>query len=200
MPKSGHDHGSTIRAEIASRAARLIAEEHMDDFAQAKRKAARQLGVSEGRNLPTNDEIEAALTAHRALYAPEHGELLLTLRRKTVYLMRFFQAFRPYLTGSVLSGVAGPHSDINLVLFEDDPKKVELFLLNEGIEYQHKEQRPRRHDDYPTLAFWFDGTPVRLHIRPLSSERNSTRKEERERATLAELEQLLTAGINAPTF
>jgi len=186
------ERGHSQRAEIAARAAFLIAEEHIDNFALAKRKAARQLGYPENGGLPSNDEVEAALVEHRAIYAPEHDDLLRDLRQKAAYLLRFFANFRPYLAGSVLSGVAGPHSDINLILFEDDPKAVELFLLNQQIDFKHKEPPPpHRHDDYPTLAFWFAETPVRLHIRPLSAERNATRRNERERATLAELEQLL---------
>jgi hypothetical protein len=186
------ERGHLQRAEIAARAAFLLAEEHIETFALAKRKAARQLGYPENGGLPSNEEVEAALVEHRAIYAPEHEDLLRELRQKAVYLLRFFAGFRPYLAGSVLSGVAGPHSDINLILFEDDPKAVELFLLNEQIDFKHKEPPPHhRHDDYPTLAFWFAETPVRLHIRPLSAERNATRRDERERATLAELEQLL---------
>lgn len=186
--------GASQRAEIAARAAFLIAEEHIDNFSLAKRKAARQLGYPEGGNLPSNEEIEAALNEHRAIYAPEHRDLLRELRQKAVYLLRFFGEFRPYLAGSVLSGVAGEHSDINLILFEDDPKAVELFMLNQQIDFQHREPPPHhRHEDYPTLAFWFAETPVKLHIRPLSAERNTSRREERERANLTELQALLAA-------
>ena len=48
-----------MRARIAAAAARLMAEDGIDDFALAKRKAARQLGASDTESLPRNDEIEA---------------------------------------------------------------------------------------------------------------------------------------------
>lgn len=181
---------TVLRQEIAARAARLIAEDHIHDFALAKRKAARQMGVAEGRALPSNQEIEEALMQYRAVYDPEHGDLLLEFRRKAVFLMRFLGKFRPYLAGSVLSGVAGPHSNINLILFHDDPKTVEFFLLDQKIDYEHKETTGmQRYAGFPSLAFWYDDTPVLLHVRPLTAERSTNNREER--ATLTEVERLI---------
>ncbi len=194
MARPGSERSSAaLRAEIATRAARLIAEGHMNDMAQAKRKAAHQLGVTNGRALPSNQEIGDALNHYRAIYNPEHPALLRALRQKAVYLLHFFAAYRPYLTGSVLSGAAGEHSNINLLLYHDDPKAVEFFLLDQQIDYQHNEGAGIQHvADYPTLAFWYDETPVLLHVRPLSAERNAGHREDR--ATLAEVEHLLASA------
>ena len=64
---------TSMRARIAAAAARIMAEDGIDDFALAKRKAARSLGAAETEALPGNDEIEAELRAYRALYqAEEH--------------------------------------------------------------------------------------------------------------------------------
>ncbi|MDR3412334.1 MAG: hypothetical protein P4L87_15575 [Formivibrio sp.] len=181
---------TALRAEIAARAARLIAEGHVHDFALAKRKAAHQMGVTEGRALPSNQEVGDALSQYRAVYNPEHPELIHDLRKKAAYLMHFFSAYRPYLTGSVLSGAAGAHSNINLLLYHDDPKAVEFFLLDQKIDYQHNESAGiQQVTGYPTLSFWYDETPVLLHVRPLSAERNASHREER--ATLTEVEHLL---------
>src|SRR6185295_16684791 len=88
------------RARIAAAAARLMAEDGIDDFALAKRKAARQLGADEAQALPTNDEVEAELRAYRALYqAEEHPELVAELRRVALEAMRMLEHFNPYLTG-----------------------------------------------------------------------------------------------------
>ena len=46
------------------------------------------------------------------------------------------RAFRPYLCGSVLSGTAGRYSDIDLQLFTEDSKSVELYLLNRNFQYE----------------------------------------------------------------
>ena len=73
------------------------------------------------------------------------------LREVAVRVMREFGQFRPALVGSVLAGTAGPHSDVNLQLFTDDPKSLTLFLLNrryrfeEGSRSLHRAGRHRRH-------------------------------------------------------
>src|SRR3982074_763342 len=57
-----------VRARIAATAARIMAEDGIEDFALAKRKAARRLCAPEAQALPGNDEIEAELRSYRALY------------------------------------------------------------------------------------------------------------------------------------
>ena len=52
-----------MRGHIANLAARLMAVDGIDDFALAKRKAARQAGALDTRSLPTNEEVEQALRA-----------------------------------------------------------------------------------------------------------------------------------------
>src|SRR5947207_4791565 len=100
-----------MRARIAAAAARLMAEDGIDDFALAKRKAARQLGAVDTQALPRNDEIEAELRAYRALYqADEHPELVEELRRVALEVMQALEQFNPYLTGPVLTGIAGPYA------------------------------------------------------------------------------------------
>src|SRR5512145_1283312 len=125
-----------MRARIAAAAARIMAEDGVDDFALAKRKAARQLGAPETEALPANDEVEAELEAYRALYqADEHPERIAELRRIALDAMRAFERFSPYLTGPVLKGTAGPYAEIELQLFPESPKDVEIYLLDRGISY-----------------------------------------------------------------
>ena len=68
MARENHRKQSQMRARIAAAAARLMAEDGIDDFALAKRKAARQLGASDTQSLPANDEVETELKAYQALY------------------------------------------------------------------------------------------------------------------------------------
>src|SRR5688500_1794539 len=96
------------RSHIAYCAARLMAEDGIEDYALAKRKAARQAGVPETRELPTNEEIDEALKAYRQIYhREEHRDRLRALRGAALRAMRELAPFNPYLTGSVLSGNAG---------------------------------------------------------------------------------------------
>ena len=59
-----------MRSRIAHLAARLMAEDGIEDYALAKRKAARQAGVPDTRELPANEEIDAALRAYQQIYHP----------------------------------------------------------------------------------------------------------------------------------
>jgi hypothetical protein len=131
-----------MRSRIAHLAARLMAEDGIEDYARAKRKAARQAGMADTRQLPSNEEIDAALRVHQMLYQqPEHGERLRDLRRRALGAMREFAQFNPYLTGPVLSGNAGRYADIDLHLFTDNAKAVELFLLERRIPYRTSQSR-----------------------------------------------------------
>src|ERR671934_1546519 len=90
---------SAMRTRIAAAAARLMAEDGIDDFALAKRKAARQLGALDAQALPGNDEIEAELRAYLSLYqANEHPQRVAELREIALDAMRALERFNPYLT------------------------------------------------------------------------------------------------------
>ena len=130
------------RARIAAAAARLMAEDGIDDFALAKRKAAKQLGVTEAQALPGNDEIEEQLRAYLELYqAEEHPQRIAELREIALDAMKALEQFNPYLTGPVLKGIAGPYAQIELQLFPDSVKEVEIFLLDRNLAYETQERR-----------------------------------------------------------
>ena len=142
LHERAHNARNDERTRIAHLAARLMAEDGIEDYAVAKRKAARQAGVSDTRQLPTNDEIDAALRTHQALYGgAEHAARLRELRLRALDVMRDLERFNPYLTGSVLSGSAGKYADINLQLYTDNGKGVELYLIEHDIDYRAGQRR-----------------------------------------------------------
>ena len=131
-----------MRERIAQLAARLMAVDGIDDFALAKRKAARQAGAPDTRNLPNNEEVEQALRAYQQLYqADEQQARLRHLWHNAREMMQLLAQFDPHLSGSVLAGSAGKYSDINIHLFTDSVKDVEMFLLNRQIPYRSRERR-----------------------------------------------------------
>ncbi|HYL87718.1 MAG TPA: hypothetical protein VEU32_03010 [Burkholderiales bacterium] len=184
-----------MRARIAAAAARLMAEDGIDDFALAKRKAARQLGASEKESLPRNDEIESELRAYRALYqAEEHPHVIGELRRIALDAMQALAQFNPYLTGPVLKGIAGPYAEIDLQLFPDSAKDVEIFFLDRNIPFSTHEGR-RFSGDQPRAAsfislLWRD-VPLRLAVFDPRDERLSLKTSQAgraiERAGIAEV-------------
>jgi hypothetical protein len=164
-----------VRARIAAAAARLMAEDGIDDFALAKRKAARQLGALDRQSLPTNDEVEAELRAYRALYqASEQEQRITELREIALDAMRALEKFNPYLTGPVLKGIAGPYAEIELQLFPDSGKEVEIFLLDRGISFATREARRFSGDRarvISVLTLVWRGAPMRLSLFDARDER-----------------------------
>ncbi len=145
-----------MRERIAHLAARLMAVDGIDDFALAKRKAARQAGAESTRNLPDNDEIASALRAYQTLYQPdEQRERLRQLRIEARAMMELLAGFDPYLSGTVASGIAGKYSTIHLLLFTDSVKDVELFLLARSLQYRTGDRRVHIGQDFrdvPTFS------------------------------------------------
>ena len=127
-----------LRTEVAATAARFIAEEGCD-YAQAKRRAMRELlgdGSDKRGAMPDNAEIEHELRRHLQLFAADtHPGLLAELRSLAVELMARLDPFNPHLVGAVLNGTATEHSDIELHLFTDSAKDVEVFLMDAGIDF-----------------------------------------------------------------
>ena len=184
------------RASICDTAARLIAEEGVSDYSQAKRKALRQLGLPESTPLPSNAELEAALREWQAVFQDEEQiERIAHLRRKAAELMEILQEFRPYLTGSVLDGTAGRYAEIDLQLFADSAKEIEIFLLNRGVPYSHA--TPRNDRAEAVLVVESEDAVANLVVYPTLDERISPKGRDgrpRERARLTAVKALLATN------
>lgn len=186
------------RRAIAAQAARLIAEDGIGDFGSAKRKAARQLGFRESDGLPDNDEVEEALRTYQTLYQnDEQRARLLELRHVAVEVMREFEAHSPYLTGPVWKGTASRGAGVDINLFTDMEKQVEMSLLSRGIEYTTSE-RPHFNRSLSrkvtVFSFDFEGVTVNLMIYNRADERGAARPDasgQTDRGNLTAVELLI---------
>ncbi len=123
--------------EIAAAAARLVVDEGME-YAQAKRKALRSLGLGNARpsQLPSNEQLEDQVREHIAIFcADTQPAELLALRQLALVWMDRLAEFRPHLSGAVWRGTATRLSAIHLDLYCDDAKSAELALINHGVDY-----------------------------------------------------------------
>ena len=191
-----HDHhtnNTQQRALIASAAARLIAEDGITDYTQAKRKAANSLGLTEGIQLPENAEVEAELRIYQRLFQDEEQTARIDhLRRIASEIMVLVQRFNPYLTGSVLDGTAGRYAEIDIQLFTDSAKDVEIFLLNQKIDYEHSVPRSDRAE--AVLSLHSEDAVANLIVYPSTEERVTHRTRDgrvRQRARLESVRKLL---------
>jgi len=131
MASTPRRHDQAMRQSIATEAARLMSDGALTDFHHAKRKAAARLGAADTRNLPRNEEIEAALREHQRLFEADHQpQELARLRRVALEVMAAFEDFRPRLVGPVLAGTAGSHTRVNVHLFSDTPEAIAFRLMD----------------------------------------------------------------------
>ena len=124
-----------LKSEIAAHAARWVVEEGLD-YGAAKRRAAKELGLSGKGALPGNDEVEDAVMDYIAVFCAEtQPQELLALRQLALVWMDRLQDFRPHLGGAVWQGSATRLSDIYLQLFCDDCKSAEIALIDQRVKY-----------------------------------------------------------------
>lgn len=129
---------STLSAEIAATAARLVVEEGLE-YGPAKQRALKILGkrgLPPGE-LPGNDQLEDEVRSYLALFcADTQPAELAALRRTALLWMDRLAIFRPHLTGAVWRGTATRLNDVHLQLYCDDPKSAEIALLDAGVSYE----------------------------------------------------------------
>jgi hypothetical protein len=191
VQRGGSLRDTQNRVRIAQVAARLIADHGITDWSLAKRKAARQLMLPEREALPGDDEVQAALAEHHALFARQtHDDQLRTQREEALVWMRRLAQFTPSLVGGVAEGWATEHSDIRLELVAEDAKEVELVLLNKGQSY-----RAMGSDRQGATELFIDDG-VRLSVR--TPEQARQRRGTDARLTAADLEKVLSDASTSP--
>jgi hypothetical protein len=101
--------------------------------------------------------------------------------------------------GSVLSGTAGLHADVNLHLFADTPEEVSVFLMDKNIPFEPSMKRLRvareQWEEYPSYQFMAGDYPVELVVFPATKWREAPRSpvdgKPMQRARIEELEVLI---------
>lgn len=196
-----------IRGMIAYEAARLMYEDGVREYRDAKRKAAKRFGpekaLSLGSHLPTNAEIHeelAKLIATKEEYLlPER---LLRLRVTALAYLELFSDFSPYLVGSVLSGAVTSRSDIDIHLFSDSIEAVEDLLERRGIPFETETVPIRKGGvikDYTHVYLEDEGTMIECSVYPVEERRNRTLSsitgKPMERAGAAQLRKLIARNL-----
>ena len=185
-----------IRFQVAHKAAQMMAEEGISDYAFAKRKAAKFFGLMDGEALPSNDEINDAIKEHQAIFFDEeHEARLKVLRLEALSLMKKLSDFNPHLTGPVLDGTAGRYPTIHIQLYADSMKEVEFFLLNHNIAYETRDRKYHTKDPMqdkkiiPVLTLEGSMGPIELLIYHIDDLKTNKLK-----ASIEETERLITTN------
>ena len=171
------------------------------EYFTAKRKAARQLGVEyrfHPGDLPSNAEIREQILSLAQFYEGDsRRDNLLEMRLSALRMMRLMARFRPKLIGSVLTGHVRMGSDIDLHVFSDHLSAVTSILEEENLRYGVQRKRVRKHNEERvfTHIHFSDRFGFELTLYEESQAnfvfKSSITGGPIERATIAELEQLL---------
>ncbi|MBU5613055.1 hypothetical protein [Geomonas azotofigens] len=198
-----------IREMIATEAARLMYEDGVREYRDAKRKAAKRFGpekaLSLGSHLPTNAEIHEELAR---LIATREEEVLpkrlLQLRITALSYLELFEEFSPYLVGSVLSGAVTGRSDIDIHLFSDSVEAVENLLRERDIPFQTETVPIRKGGvirDYTHVYLEDQGVEIECSVYAEAERRNRTKSSitgrAMERAGAAQLRKMIAATAGA---
>ncbi len=154
---------------IAEEAARIVCEEALTDYRQAKLKALTRLGLPARTPLPDNAAVQAAVLSYlRVFGGPAHATRLRTLRQTAVQVLRGLAPFAPRLVGAVVSGAVTPAHRVQIHAFADQAESVDIYLLDRQITFDVDERRYRyaggREVDIPLLRFDWHGTGVDLAV------------------------------------
>ncbi len=143
------DCTTALSIELAQLAARHIAEEGLT-YGQAKRKAAKQAGLSQhGAAMPCNEAIEHALRNYLLEYqADTQPQELAFLRELAIQWLERLPLLHglnepcvAWATGAVVNGTANEHSAVHLQVFTEEDKLLEIALIDSGYELEHTDVR-----------------------------------------------------------
>jgi hypothetical protein len=198
-----------IRQMIAIEAARLMYEEGLREYRDAKRKAASRFGsekaLSLGSHLPSNAEIHHEFRRLLELHEEEilPGRLF-RLRLLALKTMEQLAPFHPFLVGSVLSGTATERSDIDLHLFAQSPEEVEEFLRQRDVSFTSEVVSIRKGGEffeYPHIYLEDAGVEIECTVYPLEDRhrvpKSSITGKPMERANMKKLTKLIQATASA---
>jgi len=192
-----------IRILIAREAARLMYEEGVREYRDAKRKAAKRFGpgkaLSLGSHLPTNAEIHAELQGIVSVREEKMlPERLFRLRFAALSYMELLEPFRPHLVGSVLAGTVTERSDVDLHLFASSVEEVEEYLEKRSIPFDMEVVEIRRGGEfleYPHVYLDDEGIVIECTVYPDEDinriPRSSITGKPMERACLKKLRKIL---------
>ncbi len=188
---------------LAHEAARILAEEGVQNFRFAKRKAAERLGFDvRSLHLPTNLEVEQALAEHQRLFrADSQVEHIRQLREIAREAMRMLNGFDARLVGPVLAGTASDHAIIYLHVFSDVPEHVAIFLMEKHIPYEVSARKLKTgagvQHEYPVYRFVAGNTSIELTVFRVDGIREAPASpldgKPMRRASLREMDALLAA-------
>ena len=126
-----------LKDMIAQEAAKMIAEKGIQQFGQAKFKAAENLNAMNNGCLPSNSDIEKKLIEYYQLFqADVDFDHILYLRKIAFDVMHIFDNYLIYLVGPVANGSASFSSAINFHIASEDESEIIQTLIKNDLTHK----------------------------------------------------------------
>jgi hypothetical protein len=195
---------SQIRQMLAKEAARLMYEEDISQYFDAKKIAAKRLFGSGGmkgmqyrpKDLPSNGEISNEMAKLVELLEDDQQQRLSAMRATALIIMKDLIQFQPRLIGSVSTGKIRKGSDIDLHVFTDSIEELESHINYLQWQYDKKQVVIRHGSQFTeyTHIYIEADFPVELSVYPLMelrvTGRSSTDAKRIKRLKIADVERL----------
>ena len=126
-----------LRKKIAREAASLLYFGVEKEYKQAKLEAAK---IVKSKFLPTN--LEVALELDKIAGENEGSarqERLIQMRKEALRLMKILKAYKPLLIGSVWRGTICYDSDVDIVVYHDEPEDILKILKQNNLKIMQAE-------------------------------------------------------------
>jgi hypothetical protein len=126
-----------LRKRVAREAASLLYFGVEKEYKQAKLKAAK---IVQFKFLPTN--LEVALELDKIAEENEGSarkERLIQMRKEALRLMQVLKAYKPLLIGSVWRGTICYDSDVDIVVYHDEPEDILKILKQNDLKIMQAE-------------------------------------------------------------
>lgn len=164
------------RRLITREAARLMYEEGVEQYYDAKRQAAKHvLGHScknyklQLKHLPSNGEISDELANLVQFYEGDrHKKRLFAMRVIALDYMKDLDGFYPRLIGSVSTGKVRSTSDIDLHVFTDNIESLECHIRSLSWDFETRQITIRKNNKFLDYThIYINGVfPVELSVYP----------------------------------
>ena len=127
----------SLRRKVAREAASLLYFGVEKEYKQAKLKAAKTFGV---HFLPAH--LEVAIELDKIAEENECGvrqKRLIRMRKEALKLMKILEGYKPVLMGSVWRGTTHRESDIDIVVYHDEPDEVLKMIEQNNLKVTYTE-------------------------------------------------------------
>jgi predicted nucleotidyltransferase len=162
-------NSNNLRRLLVREAARLMFEEGVEQYLDAKRKAAKKILGKQKIHLPSNGEISDELYQLSLFHrGDELSETLFEMRLLAMDVMEHLESFSPRLIGSVSTGRIRHGSDIDLHIFTDSLERLQNRLDILQWRYEIKQvwiEKNNRPVEYTHVYLDFE-YPVELSVYP----------------------------------